>query len=125
MLAKLLGEEGTVTGVDATAAQLAIANRHLDCHRDRFGFAKSNVCFVEGDIESLDALNAAIMRSCPTALSIRLNERLYIAPTVLKAACPDSRQTGTSRLRAAMSAFDCAMLCRECLELDAKRNSYN
>ena len=56
MLAKLLGEEGTVTGVDATAAQLAIANRHLDCHRDRFGFAKSNVCFVEGDIESLDAL---------------------------------------------------------------------
>ncbi|MEO7409978.1 MAG: methyltransferase domain-containing protein [Sphingomicrobium sp.] len=56
LLAQLVGEEGRVTGVDATRAQLAIANRHLDWHRERFGHAQSNVDFVEGDIEQLDAL---------------------------------------------------------------------
>lgn len=57
LLAQLVGEHGRVTGVDATQAQLAIANRHLDWHRDRFGYAQSNVRFVEGDIERLDALD--------------------------------------------------------------------
>ena len=57
LLAQLVGEHGRVTGIDATPAQLAIANRHLDWHRDRFGFAQSNVRFVEGDIERLDALD--------------------------------------------------------------------
>lgn len=57
LLAQLVGEHGQVTGVDATPAQLAIANRHLDWHRDRFGFAKSNVRFIEGDIERLDSLD--------------------------------------------------------------------
>jgi arsenite methyltransferase len=57
LLAQLVGEHGRVTGIDATRAQLAIANRHLDWHRDRFGYAQSNVCFVEGDIERLDALD--------------------------------------------------------------------
>lgn len=57
LLAQLVGEHGRVTGVDATRAQLAIANRHLDWHRDRFGYAQSNVGFVEGDIEYLDALD--------------------------------------------------------------------
>ncbi len=56
LLAQLVGEHGRVTGIDATPAQLAIANRHLDWHRDRFGYARSNVRFVEGDIERLDAL---------------------------------------------------------------------
>ncbi|MEO7634703.1 MAG: methyltransferase domain-containing protein [Sphingomicrobium sp.] len=56
LLAQLVGELGRVTGVDATPAQLAIANRHLDWHRDRFGYAQLNVRFVEGDIERLDAL---------------------------------------------------------------------
>ena len=57
LLAQLVGEHGRVTGVDATPAQLAIANRHLDWHRERFGYAQSNVRFVEGDIERLDALD--------------------------------------------------------------------
>lgn len=56
LLAQLVGEHGQVTGVDATSAQLAIADRHLDWHRRRFGYARSNVRFVEGDIEQLDAL---------------------------------------------------------------------
>ncbi|CAA9495173.1 MAG: SAM-dependent methyltransferase SCO3452 (UbiE paralog) [uncultured Sphingomonas sp.] len=56
LLAQLVGEAGSVTGVDATAEQLSVANRHLDWHRERFGYAHSNVRFVEGDIEHLQAL---------------------------------------------------------------------
>lgn len=56
MLAQMVGEQGSVTGVDATPEQLAVANRHLDWHRERFGYAKGNVRFVEGDIEKLDTL---------------------------------------------------------------------
>ena len=56
ILAQLVGEHGSVTGIDATPAQLAVANRHLDWHRDRFGYAHSNVRFIEGDIEQLAAL---------------------------------------------------------------------
>lgn len=59
LLAQLVGEHGRVTGIDATPAQLAIANRHLDWHRDRFGYARSNVRFVEGDIERLGELDLA------------------------------------------------------------------
>ncbi|MBH9537218.1 methyltransferase domain-containing protein [Novosphingopyxis sp. YJ-S2-01] len=56
ILAQLVGEKGSVTGVDATPEQLAVANDHLEWHRERFGYAKSNVRFVEGDIEKLDQL---------------------------------------------------------------------
>ena len=57
VLAQMVGEGGAVTGVDATAAQLAIAERHRDWHRDRFGHTRSNVRFVEGDIEKLGDLD--------------------------------------------------------------------
>jgi arsenite methyltransferase len=57
VLAQLVGEHGSVTGVDTTPVQLEVANRHLDWHRQRFGYAKGNVRFIEGDIEKLDALN--------------------------------------------------------------------
>lgn len=43
--------------MDATPEQLAVATRHLEWHRERFGYARSNVSFIEGDIEQLDALN--------------------------------------------------------------------
>ncbi len=56
LLAQMVGERGRVVGVDATPEQLAVATRHLDWHRERFGYAQSNVRFVEGDIERLDAL---------------------------------------------------------------------
>lgn len=59
IMAQLVGEHGSVTGVDATAQQLEIANRHIEWHREKFGYAKSNVKFVEGDIEKLDALDLA------------------------------------------------------------------
>lgn len=57
VLAQLVGESGEVVGVDATPAQLEVANRHIEWHRQRFGYAKSNVRFIEGDIEKLDALD--------------------------------------------------------------------
>ncbi len=56
LLAQLVGEHGSVTGVDATREQLVVATRHLDWHRERFGYAKGNVHFIEGDIEQLGAL---------------------------------------------------------------------
>ncbi len=56
VLAQMVGEAGSVTGVDATPEQLAVATRHLDWHRARFGYARANVAFLEGDIARLDAL---------------------------------------------------------------------
>ncbi|MEP3050870.1 MAG: methyltransferase domain-containing protein [Erythrobacter sp.] len=57
VLAQLVGEAGEVVGVDATPAQLEIANKYRDWHREKFGFAKGNVRFLEGDIERLDDLD--------------------------------------------------------------------
>ncbi|HHG83820.1 MAG TPA: methyltransferase domain-containing protein, partial [Bacteroidetes bacterium] len=54
--AKLVGEQGSIVGVDMTDDQLAVANKYLDYHREKFGFAKSNVTFLKGNIEALDAL---------------------------------------------------------------------
>ena len=56
ILAQLVGENGSVTGVDTTPEQLAVANEHIEWHRETFGYARSNVSFVEGDIEQLDTL---------------------------------------------------------------------
>ena len=56
VLAQSVGEQGEVVGVDATPEQLAVAERHLDWHRDRFGYQRSNVRFVHGDIERLGDL---------------------------------------------------------------------
>ena len=59
VLAQLVGEQGSVTGIDATPEQLAVACDHLDWHRERFGYTQSNVRFVEGDIEKLGDLDLA------------------------------------------------------------------
>ena len=57
VLAQLVGEGGSVVGVDATPEQLAVARGCLDWQRETFGFARSNVEFFEGDIEALDRLD--------------------------------------------------------------------
>ena len=56
VLAQLVGAAGSVTGIDTTPEQLAVAERHLEWHRERFGHARSNVRFLEGDIERLGDL---------------------------------------------------------------------
>jgi len=57
ILAQLVGEQGQVVGVDTTPEQLAVANAHHDWHAQRFGYAKPNTLFIEGDIEQLDTLD--------------------------------------------------------------------
>lgn len=56
-LSALVGEAGTVIGVDMTDEQLAVANRHRDYHADKFGLRQSNVTFLKGYIEKLDELD--------------------------------------------------------------------
>lgn len=54
---KLVGENGSVVGVDMTDEQLNVANKYIDYHQEAFGYKTSNVKFVKGNIEQLDALN--------------------------------------------------------------------
>jgi arsenite methyltransferase len=55
MLSQLVGERGSVIGVDMTGEQLALARRHLGWHMNRFGYDRPNVRFIEGFIEELAA----------------------------------------------------------------------
>ena len=57
VLSQLVGESGEVVGVDMTDEQLTIAERHLDYHTAAFGFAKPNVSFHKGYLETLDELD--------------------------------------------------------------------
>jgi len=59
MLAQLVGENGYVLGVDMTDAQLDVAREHIEWHRERFGYVKSNVEFKKGYTEKLDELDLA------------------------------------------------------------------
>lgn len=54
LLAQLAGPQGEVIGVDMTDEQLAVAEAHRHWHAARFGF--TNVRFLKGYIENLDAL---------------------------------------------------------------------
>lgn len=56
-LAQLVGEQGEVVGVDMTDEQLEVANRHIEYHSERFGFAKTNTRFKKGYIEKLNELD--------------------------------------------------------------------
>lgn len=53
-LAQLVGPTGSVVGVDMTAEQLDVAERHRAFHAEAFGY--DNVRFVTGFIEELDEL---------------------------------------------------------------------
>ena len=59
LLSRLVGERGRVIGVDMTAEQLAVARAHLAWQAQRYGYAQSNVEFVEGFIEDLAASGIA------------------------------------------------------------------
>ncbi|MGY8904126.1 MAG: methyltransferase domain-containing protein [Burkholderiales bacterium] len=54
-LAQLVGASGEVVGVDMTAEQLEVAEKHRSYHVEQFGY--DNVRFVKGYIEQLDALD--------------------------------------------------------------------
>lgn len=57
VLSYLVGERGSVVGVDMTDEQLGVANRHRDFMAEQYGYKKSNVEFLKGDIEKLDQLS--------------------------------------------------------------------
>ena len=50
----LVGEQGSVVGVDMTDEQLEVASRHVGYHAEKFGYAQPNVSFKRGLIEKLD-----------------------------------------------------------------------
>ncbi len=50
---KLVGPEGFVIGVDMTAEQLDVAQRHVDLQTARFGYTEPNIDFRLGYIEDL------------------------------------------------------------------------
>ncbi len=56
-LAKLVGPNGHVTGVDMTEEQLAVARKYEDWHAEQFGYDKPNTRFLEGYLEKLDELD--------------------------------------------------------------------
>lgn len=56
-LSALVGERGEVVGIDMTEQQLEIAKQHQGYHADQFGFNKSNVTFIQGDLDQLANLD--------------------------------------------------------------------
>lgn len=89
-LSALVGETGSVVGVDMTDEQLAVANRHRDYHAEQFGFQQSNVTFLKGYIEKLDELDLAdnsidiIVSNCVINLSPDKESVLKQAHRLLK-----------------------------------------
>ena len=59
VLAQLVGENGSVVGVDMTEEQLDVADQHIKWHQEQFGYKNSNVEFHKGYIEKLDELGFA------------------------------------------------------------------
>jgi len=57
IISKLVGENGSIVGVDMTDEQLAVANDNIEYHREKFGYKKSNLEFMKGNIENLKDLN--------------------------------------------------------------------
>ncbi|TAN07195.1 MAG: methyltransferase domain-containing protein [Rhodanobacteraceae bacterium] len=56
LLSALVGERGRAIGVDMTAQQLDVAERHRAFHARAFGYAHCNVEFKLGDLSDLAAL---------------------------------------------------------------------
>jgi ubiquinone/menaquinone biosynthesis C-methylase UbiE len=89
-LAQMVGERGSVIGVDMTDEQLAVANAHIDFHREKFNYAKANTTFVKGYIEKLDEINITdnsidiIVSNCVINLSPDKESVLREAYRILK-----------------------------------------
>ena len=59
LVSGLVGEQGSVVGIDMTDEQLDVARRHIDYHAEQFGYAEPNVEFRKGLIEKLDEAGLA------------------------------------------------------------------
>jgi arsenite methyltransferase len=56
ILSKLVGESGSVIGVDMTEEQISTARTYIEHHTTKFGYKKPNIEFRKGYIEKLDEL---------------------------------------------------------------------
>jgi len=90
MLAHLVGEKGSVVGIDMTDEQLAVAEEYQEYHREKFGYSKPNTKFVKGYIEQLTKAGLEpnsfdiIISNCVVNLSPDKRAVLKEAYTVLK-----------------------------------------
>ena len=86
----LVGEHGKVTGVDMTKKQVDLANSNIEFHRSAFGYNKSNVHFIKGNIEGLDELGIEegsidlIISNCVLNLATDKQKVLNDAYTLLR-----------------------------------------
>ncbi|MFQ5564460.1 MAG: methyltransferase domain-containing protein [Parvularculaceae bacterium] len=90
VLAQLVGPEGSVVGVDMTTTQLEAARRLEAWHVERFGFARSNLSFVEGYLERLEETGLApdsfdaIVSNCVINLCVDKSAVLRAVRNLLK-----------------------------------------
>lgn len=90
LLSRLVGESGRVIGVDMTEEQLAVAKQYSEWHAERYGYAKSNVKFVQGYIEDLAAAGIAdnsvdvVVSNCVVNLSANKQQVLAEIFRILK-----------------------------------------
>lgn len=88
ILARLVGPEGHVHGIDMTAEQLEVARRHAPAVAERFGFATPNTTFHEGFIETAEAIADAsvdlVISDCVINLSPRKDLVLKTIHRVLR-----------------------------------------
>ncbi|CAF0791657.1 unnamed protein product [Rotaria sp. Silwood1] len=54
ILSKLVGEHGHVIGIESEKDQLDFARKHIDYHVKQFALKKSNVEFIQGEIDQLE-----------------------------------------------------------------------
>jgi arsenite methyltransferase len=57
LLSALVGENGSVLGIDMTDEQLEVANKYINYHAQEFGYKQPNVSFKKAYIEKLDELD--------------------------------------------------------------------
>ncbi|MGH1426823.1 MAG: methyltransferase domain-containing protein [Arenicella sp.] len=55
-MSALVGESGSVVGVDMTDEQLEVSQKYVDYHREKFGYEHANTRFLKGYLEELDVL---------------------------------------------------------------------
>nr|XP_056706423.1 arsenite methyltransferase [Euleptes europaea] len=90
MLSKLVGENGHVTGIDMTEAQLEVAKKYIDYHMNKFDYQNPNVNFILGHIEKLGAADLKdesydlVISNCVVNLSPNKRSVLREAYRVLK-----------------------------------------
>jgi arsenite methyltransferase len=90
VLSKVVGESGTVVGLDMTQELLELARDKIEYHTSKFGYSKSNVSFVQGYLENMreaglvDDFFDVIVSNCVISLCSDKKAVLQEAHRVLK-----------------------------------------